>query len=378
MNWICWFLVGLVALTTVLQLITPRLMAPGECFSVTIPAAQAHDPAIKAITGRYSLVTVGVGVLGAVLVGWTGATIPLVGAPTAGQVALVLLGALLPVAGSFGAMVWARKAVEALKIKRHWVDAPIEGVAVLDEDLPRPLSMAWDLLYIPVLLWVGVLCAWTYPALPAQVPMQMDLAGQVSRAVAKSPLVGAFPLVFALFMAAVFIVSHWWVLRSRLAVEPDAPHGSALASALFNRAYSQVLVAGGLVLVAVLGTVIPLSLAGVVSLAQAGVWALIVALVFAVASVGIAVVYGQSGSRLVRRWQGGQGAGDGTRAVATTLDGHWHLGVFYVDKDDGALVVPKRFGVGWTLNYGRPGAWVATGLLVLAVVGLVAFSLAMG
>ncbi len=41
----------------------------------------------------------------------------------------------------------------------------------------------------------------------------------------------------------------------------------------------------------------------------------------------------------------------------------YRRGVFYADRDDPALLVPKRFGVGWSLNFGHPRA-----PLVLAVV----------
>jgi uncharacterized membrane protein len=40
-------------------------------------------------------------------------------------------------------------------------------------------------------------------------------------------------------------------------------------------------------------------------------------------------------------------------------DPHWR-GIFYCNPDDPRLVVPKRFGIGRTLNYGRPLAWIFT------------------
>ena len=38
-------------------------------------------------------------------------------------------------------------------------------------------------------------------------------------------------------------------------------------------------------------------------------------------------------------------------------DRYWYGGVFYNNPDDRALFVPKRYGLGWTLNFGhlRPG-----------------------
>src|SRR5207245_1808454 len=38
----------------------------------------------------------------------------------------------------------------------------------------------------------------------------------------------------------------------------------------------------------------------------------------------------------------------------------WRGGLFYVDREDPALFVPKKYGAGYTFNYGRPLAWVIT------------------
>jgi len=38
----------------------------------------------------------------------------------------------------------------------------------------------------------------------------------------------------------------------------------------------------------------------------------------------------------------------------------WRAGVFYVDRNDPALFVPKRRGFGYTFNFGHPAAIVLT------------------
>lgn len=43
----------------------------------------------------------------------------------------------------------------------------------------------------------------------------------------------------------------------------------------------------------------------------------------------------------------------------------WRWGMFYVNPEDPRLWVPKRFGIGWTLNFARPWAWIVIGLLTL-------------
>ena len=46
-------------------------------------------------------------------------------------------------------------------------------------------------------------------------------------------------------------------------------------------------------------------------------------------------------------------------------DRYWSGGIFYNNPDDPALFVEKRYGLGWTLNFGHPQAkLVLIGLLV--------------
>ncbi len=56
-----------------------------------------------------------------------------------------------------------------------------------------------------------------------------------------------------------------------------------------------------------------------------------------------------------------------------TDDCYWKLGVVYFNRDDAAVVVERRFGLGYTLNFARVETWVMVTLLftgpVIRVVG---------
>jgi uncharacterized membrane protein len=69
----------------------------------------------------------------------------------------------------------------------------------------------------------------------------------------------------------------------------------------------------------------------------------------------IAIRYGQGGARLER-------GGPGTPLTDGLADNRkWVLGMFYVDRDDPSFFVERRFGFGYTLNFGN---WKAVALLV--------------
>ncbi|HZU66369.1 MAG TPA: DUF5808 domain-containing protein [Ktedonobacteraceae bacterium] len=50
-------------------------------------------------------------------------------------------------------------------------------------------------------------------------------------------------------------------------------------------------------------------------------------------------------------------------------DRYWYAEVFYNNPDDPALFVPKRFGWGWTMNFGHPQArFVLIGMVLIVLV----------
>lgn len=53
-------------------------------------------------------------------------------------------------------------------------------------------------------------------------------------------------------------------------------------------------------------------------------------------------------------------------------DRYWYGGFLYNNPDDPAIFVPKRFGLGWTINFGRPqGKLLMIGTLLLPLVMLI-------
>ena len=60
-----------------------------------------------------------------------------------------------------------------------------------------------------------------------------------------------------------------------------------------------------------------------------------------------------------------------TNAVFRNDDQYWSAGFFYNNPDDPAMFVPKRFGLGWTLNFGHPQARVFLITMLVLVLVLV-------
>jgi uncharacterized membrane protein len=88
----------------------------------------------------------------------------------------------------------------------------------------------------------------------------------------------------------------------------------------------------------------------------------------------VAARAGQGGSRLNGNVRGLARA-DGTDRDD---DRFWKAGLLYVNRDDPALVVGARFGVGWMLNFGTPVAWLLIAGFAACLVGLAVLGAAAG
>ena len=367
------FLIAIVFLSGALLAATPWFMKKGECFAVTIPESAQVDERFLAFRKRYAAAVLAVTLICAVALGVVSNVVlgKMSSAADAASlntilVAAIVAAATIPLIASFALMLHYRKKVKAIKREEGWRAETDEAVALIGfEEAPVPPSLAWNVVYVPIVLITLALGLALYPSTPDLVPTHIDFAGNVNQWTPKGPALIAFPLLVEVFMAACFIFSHWMTIRSKKDVDPARPAISAYAYGAFARAECILLLVSGSVLTAVLGIVMILMMTETLSMLVTVVLIIVATLVFVGAMIAFSVVYGQSGSRLVKRLEE---SGD----IIADNDEHWKAGIFYWNKDDASLILPKRFGVGWTMNWARPAAWLIVGGFTLASIAFVA------
>ncbi|MDO5042260.1 MAG: DUF5808 domain-containing protein [Slackia sp.] len=357
--------VGMLALLTLstglLLAFTPYLMRRNECFATTVPAAAQNDPRLRALKKRYAAFMIALTVVCTIASLGAGALI--ISGNDAAGVAIECSSVAVLAIASFALMLAGRRKVIAIKHAEGWQAQHKQTVAVAaEEDLPGALPLAWNLLYIPVILATAGIGFVLYPSMPDMLPMHADFAGNVTNYTSKS--IGSaigFPVLFEVFMAACLTFSHWTILRSKRAVDPSAPAASALAYGLFARAQSVFLLVVGIVCGGGIGMLFLLSSAGFITLGQAGAIVLLLTVPVVGGSIALSVVYGQAGSRVFLRLQGED-------ELLADDDEHWKLGIIYFNRDDASLFLPERFGIGWTINFARPAAWaIVAGFIVITL-----------
>jgi uncharacterized membrane protein len=208
--------------------------------------------------------------------------------------------------------------------------------------------------------WPGGLRAWLGPlgilllaaayitlqwsTIPARFPVHWNGDGQPNGWADRS-LAGVLQFTFTgLGIYLVLVLSQWQIER---AGRGPAALRAYISRVLLAGAYGMALVFGGLQIVLPLGKVGPGPTAfAIVSLVT----------LFVAASLGF-------GWRLRSRAASSREAPAG-RATR----GRWVGGFVYFDREDPAVFVPKRLGIGYTLNFARASAWVFLGAVLLVPV----------
>lgn len=361
---------------TVSVAVMPWIADRREVFGVTVPPTAHWDPGIRALKTTFSRTMACLGLTAVLLplaswhlLGETGA----VSVASVAAIAVIGLGFLM--------QQRCRRKASAIKTERGWsAEGDRRAVLVDEPDNPEPLGLAWELLHVVALgitVAVGLI---GYDRMPARVPMHMDLYGRVDGWSDKTPAVIWFAVVAQLVLALVMAGGHAAIVHSKRPVDPDHPATTSYAYGAFSRAWSVYTLVIGLVTAVVIGLGTQLLIIGVLPPVLFGPIALLVAMAAVLGALIIGLYYGQSGSRVFAHTMENGETGDdavvGSVAMPYDDDRHWHAGVFYVNRGDPAIWVPKRFGVGWTCNFGRPIVWMGVALLMLVAIGTpVAFAI---
>lgn len=344
-----------VLLVGVMQWLMPSLVPPTTPFGVRVPRDRADAPVVAMQRRRYRAVT-GVAAVAAV----AGAV--LAGHPWAGPAAVgveLLAGVLC--------YLHARRRITEVKAAEDWFGGRRQ-VTVADTSLrtdPERYPWPWAVPAVVLTLATVITGAVAYPGMPARLAIHFGPAGRPDHYAAKS-FASAFGPVLAQVASTILLLAIAGVaLRSRAQLDAEDPQAATRHRRFVAASARALLVLAGCTSVTFLFG----SLANWRLISPPGpvLTALnVVPALLGVAAILVVVVrIGQGGSRLRLA-----GSGDG-RTVNRDDDRLYRLGIFYYNPDDPAVLVPKRFGFGWTLNLARSATWLIFGLLlVMTLIGV--------
>lgn len=345
----------------VLTMFIPYWTRKTESFGVSIPEEIYSSPQLIDLrkkyvfqTGLLSLITLAA-VVGVELVYALDET---------GIGIMVSIVTTVYLAASFLIYYRFHRLMKKLKAASKWNEGKSQQIFVNMKFRTEKLTYSnlWFIIPLLITLATALFIVVNYNAIPSRIPMQYGLDGTVTSYAEKSPRSAMFPPVMQLGMTLLFIFINTIISRSKQQINADNPEASLQRNIIFRRRWSAYTIVSGIALISLFAFMAVTFVHPVPSQVQMIV-TMGVTTIMVLGAIILSVTTGQGGSRI-------KIPGESTRAEVTDRDDdkHWKLGIFYFNRNDPALFMEKRFGIGWTINYARPLAWILfLGILLLAI-----------
>lgn len=328
-------------------LLTARRTRPDLFFSITVAPSLRESDIGRATLRQFSQTVIFFSFIGlAVTVsgGFAGLT------PALGM-ALIMVGAALEFGGMIAAYARARRRV----IPFH-VEPSQEREVVLKPRSTRPVG-GWLGQSGPFLILVlAAFCLWRrWDAIPGRFPIHWDLYGRPNgwaikswHSVFGSVLMGTLTCLFLSLLFNSFMRGARHIHSSGLEAEKESRFLRTMMLMVLGLEYFMAAMFG-------FSAILPPRLMAIFVFGG---------LFMGVAIAVVAFRCGQGGWRL----PGPTPASTPSRLAPVgdrTPDECWKWGLFYYNPADPALWIEKRFGIGWTFNFGNPRAWFILGAILL-------------
>ena len=343
-----------------LTCLMPAVTRPTLQFGVRVPHERARAPVIGRERRAYYWRTAAIGVC---------CTLVAVTVRGHGPWWLSRIILLPELAADLGCFWVARRKIAAVKNADDWF-AGLRQTVVTDTswrtDPPR-FPVRWLIPALAVMAATAAVGALRYPGLPAYI---VNGSGHRVSKSAVSVLIVAGQLYFTAVYSGLMLIVH----RSR----PDIEAADPAASTLRYRRFLAVITRALLTMAALadLGLLL-IALPDWQVYRLSGIGRALPVLPFAAGVLLLGAVAARTG-------QGGSRLNGNVRGLALAAgtdrddDRFWKAGLLYVNRDDPAIVVGARFGVGWTLNFGNPVAWLLIAGFVAWWAGLAVLGAAAG
>lgn len=351
------FIIGVMGLSWLLVVLAtafvPYFIRKNICFGISVPESEYYNPQLKTLRRNYCT--------GCLLAGLTlgiGSSVCYIWTSAENTMWIQISGLFLYLIISILIYFFMRSKIKVIKQDSDW-EIETKAVAEIGKNSDKTIRTAWYLLYFVVIAITVFASVLKYPSLPEQIPMHYNIAGEVDRYAAKS--IGTFvtmpvmQLLIGLLFAGI-----------NLAIGTSKRQWDFKRNSAFRGVMSITLFAIGF-MVMLMFTCVQLSMLTILNEKLM----ILLPIAFLVATfiicIYLVVKVGQGGSRLKTT--------DDELVNTVDDDRYWLGGFLYFNKNDPSLFVEKRFGIGYTLNFGNPKSLIAIGVLVILIVALMVLPL---
>lgn len=341
---------------TLLQAYIPKFLKSTIVFGVNVPEQHAKDKEILQLKNRYTAVVLLVGlIIFTVYIAWA-----LLQNPQEEVLALVSVG--VQIGALFLSVAYyfiMHTKMKKLKEQRSWFSGKNE-VKVVDLGFQEKLQLLPRMVFIiPMIVSIGLIfyTFLKYPQMPDMIPTHWGPTGEADAFSEKNYFtVISLPLIL-LIMQVMFLFTSEGIKFSGTSINPQRKKTSVTQQLAFRKYSSWLSFVMSLGVTLMMGyfqlqTIHPEVTSSLVMLALPIGFLVLAFTIVAIFTVKV----GQGGSRIK---VGEEETAVGNPNITSVDDDRfWKGGIFYVNKDDPSVFVEKRFGVGWSVNFARPLAWL--------------------
>lgn len=358
---IMWFLLAVLIPVFIPTIFIPYWTRKTESFGVSIPEDAYQRPDIKKMRKKYAGAT---GILSLM----TAAVLLL----TANGQDEKFIGFIFPIlifayiAASFFVYLVFHKQMKELKQKQEeWVKKP--QLVMIDTGFRNQklaYSNYWFVIPFLISIVTLIITLVNYQLIPARYPMQYNFSGEVTNWGTKSYKSVLLMPIMQVYLTLLFLFINIIISKAKQQVSAANPKESIQKNIIFRRRWSLFTIVMGTGLVAMF--MLP-QLSMIYSLNHQII--MVGFLVYTVAVLAVSIILsittGQGGSRVSVKVSGEDG-----KVIDRDDDRYWKLGMFYFNKNDPAIFLEKRFGIGWTNNWAHPLSWLFILVILLLAFGL--------
>ena len=350
-------LIGIIitAFVSIVFAITPYFTPPYIQFGVRIPDGHESDNSLKAIRLRFLISEMALMIFFiAIFLVYLNGISPLISG----------IMPLFDIILSF--LVYLKFHYHTLKLKSEM--QPLQeqtevSTAVIQEDSlgVRHIALLLPWIELGIFIAIGI---YRYPLIPNTFPIHFGANGQPNGFATKSiESVFSVILLVGVPVNALFSIISLAILRVNPFQNPGSPVKTRMQMSGFNRINFYLMPAIALVVNLTL-FVSSAVIWGMLSSSYVFIAIIpVIAILPAIIIIGMKV--GQTGWKL---YPNANNSENGVKA--RNDDSFWKGGVLYFNRNDSSIMVPKRFGYGYTLNFAHPVTWIlfAAPFIVLVVI----------
>lgn len=324
----------------------PFLVKRTIIFGITVPEKQIKDEQLLTYKKRYTIIVAILSFIAlASYVLWVLTSNP-------GEENIVLIGTLI----QFGIILFSLslyffyhgKTLQ-LKKKNNWMEhykqVKVADFSVRSQDEMLP----WYVFLLPMIVTVGVIgyTIFQYDLLPEQIPTHWGINGEADAFTEKTPVSAILMPLTLLAMQVLYLGINIGKNKSGIKLSATGLNASRTRQ-LTLRKYSSWLMFGVSLLLTLLfsffqlTTIHPDMFAGTAMVATP----ILFLVILLAGTIVFAIKVGRSDKQSVDE--------PAEEITDYDEDSYWKGGLFYFNTNDPSIFVEKRFGVGWTLNFGNP------------------------